>query len=56
MVFVGNIIHFGTKTEGDSIYNFVLSSGNRWITGGDFGVEASIFALLVFIWIIRKHK
>jgi CAAX amino terminal protease family protein len=63
MVFVGNIIHFGTKSESDSIYNFVLSSGNRWITGGDFGVEASvfaiiaytIFALLVFIWIIRKQ-
>ena len=64
MVFVGNIIHFGTKSDGDSIYNFVLSSGNRWITGGDFGVEASvfaiiaysIFALLVFIWIMRKHQ
>ena len=48
MVFVGNIIHFGTKSEGDSIYNFVLSSGNRWITGGDFGLEASIFAIIAY--------
>lgn len=64
MVFVGTVFHFGTKSDGDSIYNFVLSSGNRLITGGDFGVEASVFAiiayaffaLLVFTWIKRKHR
>ncbi|MDR4235389.1 CAAX protease, partial [Priestia megaterium] len=38
--------------------------GNRLITGGDFGEEASVFAiiayaffaLLVFTWIKRKHR
>lgn len=62
-IFVGNIFHIGKEVNPTSIFNYVLSSKNTLITGGDFGVEASIFAILAYsifsilAWIrIRKNN
>lgn len=64
MVFVGGIINFDIKKDPMSIYDFILSSKNQLITGGDFGVEASfpailayiIFSVLVYYWIKKKAE
>lgn len=47
-IFVGNIFHIGEEIKHTSIINYVLSSKDMLITGGDFGVEASIFAILAY--------
>lgn len=62
IVFIGNIINIGISENSDSIYNIVLLSKNLLITGGDFGVEASlpaiaiyiIFSLIVYKWLKDK--
>ncbi|MBL7574382.1 hypothetical protein SAMN00017477_2059 [Peptoniphilus asaccharolyticus DSM 20463] len=62
IVFIGNIINIGISENSDSIYNIVLLSKKLLITGGDFGVEASlpaiaiyiIFSLIVYKWLKDK--
>ncbi|WP_300408625.1 CPBP family intramembrane metalloprotease [Lagierella sp.] len=63
IIFVGGIINFDINKDPQSIYNFVLSSKSQLITGGNFGVEASLpailayilFSSLVFYWIKNKN-
>lgn len=43
------IMHIGTKTDGLSVFTFVLDSDNRLITGGDFGIEASVISIVGYI-------
>lgn len=62
IVFIGKIINIGISENPESIYNIVLLSKNLLITGGDFGVEASlpaiaiyiIFSLIVYKWLKDK--
>lgn len=62
IVFIGKIINIGISENSDSIYNIVLLSKNLLITGGNFGVEASlpaiaiyiIFSLIVYKWLKDK--
>lgn len=63
-IFVGGILNIGVKNDPKAIYNIVLKSQNTLITGGDFGVEASIIAIIAYLlftgcvlyWINNKSK
>lgn len=48
-IFVGDILHIGEKADSSAIINYTLSSKSPLITGGDFGVEASIWAILAYL-------
>lgn len=63
MIIIGGILHIGDTVDEYSIYNYVLDSESFLITGGDFGIEASVFAIaayLIFIVLaavrIKKQK
>lgn len=43
------LIHIGTETADYSVYTYVLKSGNRLITGGDFGIESSVVAITGYV-------
>jgi len=53
---------FGYPTSGINTYEVLANqySGPQWLSGGDFGFEGSIFAVLlltaVFIWELRKGR
>ncbi|EGY80723.1 CPBP family intramembrane glutamic endopeptidase [Peptoniphilus indolicus] len=49
IVFIGKIINIGISENPESIYNIVLLSKNLLITGGDFGVEASLPSISIYI-------
>ena len=55
------ILHIGNYADSESIFSFVLKNDSFLISGGDFGIEASvisIFAYLLFtgIAVYRKLK
>lgn len=53
---------FGYPTSGINTYEVMANqySGPQWLSGGDFGFEGSIFAVLlltaVFVWELRKGR
>ena len=52
MTIIGGILYIGNKADSSSIFNFILDNKSFLISGGDFGIEASvisIFAYLIFI-------
>ena len=61
-IFMGTgILHIGNYADSESIFSFVLKNDSFLISGGDFGIEASvisIFAYLLFtgIAVYRKLK
>lgn len=48
MVMVGNILHISISSDAPGIFNYELGLSSRLITGGDFGIEASIFAIIIY--------
>ncbi|SFR61906.1 CPBP family intramembrane glutamic endopeptidase [Anaeromicropila populeti] len=48
-VMIGGILNIGTKANEMSIFNYVLSTKSFLITGGDFGVEASVAAIAAYL-------
>ena len=48
MIIVGGILHIGTGADEYSIYNYVLETDSFLITGGDFGIEASVISILAY--------
>ncbi len=63
MIMIGGILQIGTNTDETSIFNYVLDTKSFLITGGDFGIEASIISVacyLIFIilalFLIRKKS
>lgn len=42
-------LNIGTEYAPDSIFNYVLDTKSFLITGGDFGIEASVISVLVYI-------
>ena len=49
---IGGILYIGNEADSSSIFNFILDNKSFLISGGDFGIEASIisiFAYLLFI-------
>lgn len=52
MTIIGGIFYIGNEADSSSIFNFILDNKSFLISGGDFGIEASvisIFAYLLFI-------
>ena len=47
-VMIGGILQISGSAEEFSIYNYVLDTESFLITGGDFGVEASIISILAY--------
>lgn len=42
-------MHIGTENDNSAVFNFVLKSSNRLITGGDFGIESSVIAIAGYV-------
>ena len=45
-------MHIGNEADSSSIFNFILDNKSFLISGGDFGIEASIIAILVYLLFI----
>ena len=46
MIMIGDILYIGTSNNENSIFSYKLSSDSILLTGGEFGVEVSIVAIL----------
>ena len=62
-ILVGGILHIGTSRNDLFIFNYTLDSRSFLVTGGDFGVEASVFAvigygifILIAAWMLRRKS
>lgn len=49
MMIIGGILHIGDSADTDSVYHYVLDTKACLITGGDFGIEASIVSILAYV-------
>lgn len=49
MAIIGGILHIGNVADNSSIFNFVLENKMFIFTGGDFGIEASVISILVYL-------
>lgn len=49
IMIAGGILHIGSGARVDSLFNFTLNSRSSLITGGDFGAEASVIAIAVYL-------
>lgn len=49
MVIIGGIIYIGNSSDSRSIFNFVLEKKSFLLSGGDFGIEASILSIAVYL-------
>lgn len=49
IIMIGGILQIGESADEFSIYNYVLDTDSFLITGGDFGVEASIVSILAYL-------
>lgn len=47
-VIAGGILHIGTTANLSASFNFILSAKSTLISGGDFGMEASILSIFVY--------
>lgn len=64
MTIIGGILHIGKSADSSSIYNFILENKSFLFSGGDFGIEASIISISVYlifiavaiVCILRKEK
>ena len=52
IIMIGGILQISADSEELSIYNYVLDTDSFLITGGDFGVEASIISILAYLGFI----
>ena len=52
IVIIGGILHIGNEADSSSIFNFILDNKSFLISGGDFGIEASIISILVYLLFI----
>lgn len=48
MVMIGGILQIGSQADSNAIFNFVFNSKSFLISGGDFGIEASVLSILVY--------
>lgn len=49
IIIVGGILHIGVEPNRYSLFNYVLDSKSFFITGGDFGIEASVIAIIGYV-------
>lgn len=57
------VMHIGTEPYEHSVYTYVLKSESMMITGGDFGIEASVISIIAYllfigimIFLIKRSK
>ena len=46
---LGGILHIGSAADSASMYNFVLTDAPFLLSGGDFGIEASVLAIVPYL-------
>lgn len=63
IIIIGGILNIGDTPSEYAIYNYVLDTDSFLITGGDFGIEASVVAILAYaifigvaVWLMKKKK
>ena len=63
MTIIGGILHIGKEADSASIVNFIFENKSFLLSGGDFGVEASVISIAVYLSFsvlalifIRKNK
>lgn len=49
MTMIGGIFQIGTNVDSGSIFNFVLENKSFWVSGGDFGIEASVMSIAAYL-------
>ena len=49
MAMIGGILHIGSQADSTSLFNFVLDPTSFLISGGDFGIEASVFSIFAYL-------
>lgn len=49
IIMIGRILQISGSAEEFTIYNYVLDTDTFLITGGDFGIEASVVAILAYL-------
>ena len=49
IVMIGGILHIGVEENKYFLFNYVLDSHSFAITGGDFGIEASVIAIMGYL-------
>ena len=52
MALIGGILYIGNKADNSSIFNFILDNKSFLISGGDFGIEASVISILAYLLFI----
>lgn len=52
MVMAGGILHIGKAIDSQALYNWVLNTDETLWTGGEFGAEASLIAITVYLLVI----
>lgn len=52
IVINGEILNIGVKNDANSIYSYVLTSKSILVTGGHFGIESSIIAVVGYFAVI----
>lgn len=46
IIMIGGILHIGAEADESYLINYVLENKSFFVTGGDFGIEASIVAII----------
>ena len=46
---VGGIWQIGTAADPETIFSFVLDKASFWISGGEFGIEASVLSVGIYL-------
>lgn len=49
MSIIGGVLYIGKSTDSNSIFNFVLENKSFLLSGGDFGIEASVISIFVYL-------
>lgn len=52
MLMAGGILHIGKAIDSQVLYNWVLNTDETLWTGGEFGAEASLIAITVYLLVI----
>lgn len=52
IIMIGDILHIGATHRRGAIFSYKLTTASNLITGGAFGVEASVFAVMGYLVVI----
>lgn len=49
MALVGGLLHIGRSPQSGAVFNYIIDSDSFLISGGDFGIEASVISIGVYL-------